>query len=275
MKTRSILFPLVVVSTFAVSSAQNCSISQYNVCLGGIRDFINNTNTMIVASVGMLFLAVSVVMFFLGVVRFIWAQQQGDQKGVDNGKELLKWGLIALFCIFSVYGIISFGQSIIFGSSDQSNIKIPRLIIDTTAPTPSGDGRVPVGPSGSQGGVPVGSSPNGRVPVGTSPATDGFNVGSILGPSVFGTPSSGSVLNGPAQNTTYDPSIFNTSGSFGAGTGDVNFNTGGFGTGIDTSIELTSAEINMRQDGDAFLGGSGNGSVQYGATARSLFPDEN
>ena len=111
-----------------------------------------------VAAVGTLLLAVSVVGFFLGVVRFIWAQQNGNEKGVTSGKQTLLWGLIALFCAFSVYGIITFGQNIFFTNSENAtNIRVPKFIIDTP---PTGDGSFPTGSAGAGGRLPTETSPS-------------------------------------------------------------------------------------------------------------------
>jgi len=203
----------VLITTTAVASvyAANCP-DKFSVCLSGIGAFINDANKYVVAAAGMLFLAVSVIGFFLGVVRFIWAQQQGDQKGIDNGKKLLLWGIIALTCAFSVYGIIRFLQATIFGSStDMNTITVPRLIIDTPATT-GGDGRVPVGPSGAQQTVQVGASPASsvKVPVG-SPVISG----SVLNTSgLFGNTNNTQVDNGSfssgANGATFDAGIDNT-----------------------------------------------------------------
>lgn len=47
--------------------------------------------------------------FFWGLAIFIF--QAGDEAAVDKGKRIMKWGLISLFVMFSVWGIISFFQT--------------------------------------------------------------------------------------------------------------------------------------------------------------------
>ena len=172
MKLPRIATVLLAFSTVTVSYAEDCSVSSHTVCLTKVGEFINNLNTMVVVTLGVLFLATAIVGFFFGVVRFIWAQQQGDEKGVKNGKETLKWGLIALFCAFSVYGIIQFAQSTLFPGADLTNVKIPKLIIDTTLPL-TGDGRVPSGTVGDSSRVPSGTvGDSSRVPAGNTPNTN-------------------------------------------------------------------------------------------------------
>jgi hypothetical protein len=125
MKSKYFLGLMLLTMGVRSAFALPCS----GLCFENIKTFIENTNTYIVATAGMLFLAVAVVGFFLGIVRFIWAQQQGEQKGIDNGKALMKWGILALFCAFSIYGIIQFAQSTLFGTSTGFDITPPRIII--------------------------------------------------------------------------------------------------------------------------------------------------
>ena len=182
MKLRRIAIVFLAFSTLAVSNAQNCLPSSKEICLSKVGEFINNLNTMVVVTLGTLFLATAIVGFFFGVVRFIWAQQQGDEKGVNNGKETLKWGLIALFCAFSVYGIIQFAQSTLFPGADLTNVKIPKLIIDTTPlgtqpPSAAGSGTQPPSAAGS-GAQPPSAAGSGTTYPGSNPSTAGAGRGS-------------------------------------------------------------------------------------------------
>ena len=215
MKLRRIAIVLLAFSTLAVSNAQNCLPSSKEICLSKVGIFINNLNEMVVVTLGTLFLATAIVGFFFGVVRFIWAQQQGDEKGVNNGKETLKWGLIALFCAFSVYGIIQFAQSTLFPGADLINVKLPKLIIDTTSSgQPTNNGRVNIGASGSQSPAPIGpSGTQSSVPVGNSPSTGNT-------PNTNPSAGIGNILNSGAGASS------GNDGSFSGGSGGATFDTG-------------------------------------------------
>ncbi len=52
--------------------------------------------------------SLSLLAFFWGLVRFIFAMGGGDTKAIADGKSLMKWGLVALFIMVSLDGIISF-----------------------------------------------------------------------------------------------------------------------------------------------------------------------
>ncbi len=90
----------------------------------------------VVTSLAYLMFTVAVVAFFFGIVKFIWAARNGDAgKGVENGKQFMLWGLIALFVMFSVWGIIQFAQGV-FGIRGENSIVIPRVqLLGGSSPT--------------------------------------------------------------------------------------------------------------------------------------------
>ncbi len=97
----------------------------------GIKYFIDDITTNIVATVGYLFMTVSVVVFLFGMVEFVLAQREGKDAGIKAGKNMMTWGILALFVIFSVPGIINFMQRTLSqGTStdfSQRNINVPRF----------------------------------------------------------------------------------------------------------------------------------------------------
>lgn len=53
--------------------------------------------------------AIALLVFMWGLAVFIF-KIGGDEKAIAQGKALMKWGLIALFVMLSVWGIIRFFQ---------------------------------------------------------------------------------------------------------------------------------------------------------------------
>ena len=84
---------------FLVLLIPNFSLASWNDLAATLTDFQAKTKVF-----GNLFIALAVVLFFWGIVKFI-AQ---DKK--EEGKTMMVWGVIALFVMFSVWGIISFMQ---------------------------------------------------------------------------------------------------------------------------------------------------------------------
>ena len=52
---------------------------------------------------------VALIVFFAGLVKFIF-HVSGDEKAVDEGKRIMKCGILALFVMLSVWGIVWFFQ---------------------------------------------------------------------------------------------------------------------------------------------------------------------
>lgn len=71
-------------------------------------DLINAVGGLINMTVGIL-VGVALLAFFWGLAKFIF-RVGGDEKAVDEGKRIMKWGLIALFVMVSVWGIVIFIQ---------------------------------------------------------------------------------------------------------------------------------------------------------------------
>jgi len=59
--------------------------------------------------------AVAILVFFAGIVRYMFAEAAGKAK--KEGKELIGWGLVALFVLFAVGGIVNFLARDLFGTS--------------------------------------------------------------------------------------------------------------------------------------------------------------
>lgn len=57
---------------------------------------------------------IALVTFFLGIIRYIWAA--GDSHAKANGREIIIWGLVALFVIFSIWGIINLACDSLLGT---------------------------------------------------------------------------------------------------------------------------------------------------------------
>lgn len=132
--------------------------------IAGAREGVTNLaglvtaiTTNLVAALGTLLLAAGVVAFFWGVVQYIWGVREGDGTKIKNGNQFMVWAVIALFVMFSVYGIIQVAQSLIPGLN-ATTIKIPRLDFQTgESQSPSGN-KDPLTPQNSKYPCPDGVS---------------------------------------------------------------------------------------------------------------------
>lgn len=53
-------------------------------------------------------ITLALVVFFWGLVRYLWGKD-GKAK-VDQAKDLMKWGLVTIFVMVSVWGIVRLAQ---------------------------------------------------------------------------------------------------------------------------------------------------------------------
>lgn len=68
---------------------------------GLIKLFLDLISAVIPVIVGL-----SLLVFFRGLVKFIWAS--GDPSSHEEGRSIMIWGLIGLFVMLSVWGILRF-----------------------------------------------------------------------------------------------------------------------------------------------------------------------
>ncbi|MEK7135186.1 MAG: hypothetical protein AAB780_00575 [Patescibacteria group bacterium] len=73
---------------------------------GGMKGLIGGAGD-IVLTLTKIAVALALLAFFWGLVRFIFAVG-GDTAAVEQGRTLMIWGLVALFVMVAVWGIIYF-----------------------------------------------------------------------------------------------------------------------------------------------------------------------
>lgn len=92
-----------------------------------LNTLIQTITSTVAASIATLLFSAALIAFFVGVVQYIWGAREGDQPAITKGNMFMKWSLIALFCMFSVYGIIRFGQNFLCNGPCSNEITIPNI----------------------------------------------------------------------------------------------------------------------------------------------------
>lgn len=77
--------------------------------LTGVKDLITAVGRLINPLVAIL-IGVALLAFFWGLAKFVF-RVGGDEKAVAEGKRIMLWGLLALFIMVSVWGIIRLMQN--------------------------------------------------------------------------------------------------------------------------------------------------------------------
>ena len=76
--------------------------------LKGIKDLLTTAKDLINMVIPIVF-GIALIFFFWGVAQFIL--HSGKQEELEQGKQKMLWGIIALFVIVSIYGILAFMSS--------------------------------------------------------------------------------------------------------------------------------------------------------------------
>jgi len=89
--------------------------------LGNLTGFANQLKNLIDILIPIVF-ALALLFFLWGLAKYIFAA--GDEEAKEKGKQIMIWGIISLFIMASVWGIVAFLQNI-FGVSSDVDITLP------------------------------------------------------------------------------------------------------------------------------------------------------
>lgn len=93
-KTKKIFFPLLIISLPIFADAE---------VLRGTKEIIQKSKGIIDLLIPIVF-TLALLLFFWGVVKYIWSE--GSGKG--EGKQIMWWGVIAIFVMSSVWALVYF-----------------------------------------------------------------------------------------------------------------------------------------------------------------------
>lgn len=127
-----------------VTFAQKTDTPNFSEVGGMLKNFNENIlqNTILLLS------GAALVVFLAGLVKFIFNRAKGNQDSLAKDKKGMLWGLVALFVLVTLWGIIRMFQGFL-GVPTNNNINLPRICVDgncqaqSSAPTGTG-----VAPSG-------------------------------------------------------------------------------------------------------------------------------
>jgi hypothetical protein len=85
----------------AVAIMPNFAYAEY---LGGVTSLINNFVTLVNIAIP-LAMALALLAFFWGLVKALWG---GGNEAKSEGWTLVKWGIIILFVMAAIWGIVKF-----------------------------------------------------------------------------------------------------------------------------------------------------------------------
>lgn len=152
IKIKSIyIFILLLILNIEFSFAQDNGYAASQ----SFKETANNITNNVLTSASTLLMTGAFVVFFYGLARFIYDRAQGkDGNDLKKGKEFMVWGLIALFVMVSVWGIIKLAQGLLDVESNEIKIQpVKFAALDTSGSGSTGGGaNVLKNPSGSDTG---------------------------------------------------------------------------------------------------------------------------
>ena len=115
------LFPVIALAQ------QSSQVGQTGQNVGRLLDIFGSLVNRSIA----ILVALALAVFFWGLVRYLF--KLGGDKGAENGKSLMVYGIVALFVMVSVWGIINFVSSF-FGINTNANQNSTNLVPTDTIP---------------------------------------------------------------------------------------------------------------------------------------------
>ena len=105
----------LTVFVFLLNIAQVFAQDNAKVLSQNFKETADNLTNNVLSSAGTLLMTAAFVVFFYGVVIFIIgrATGKGNMKDLEKGKQFMMWGLVALFVMVSVWGIIRLAQNLL------------------------------------------------------------------------------------------------------------------------------------------------------------------
>jgi len=79
----------------------------------------------LVSILGPLLVGVAVVLFFWGVIRYVTAGEDPEKR--KAGRDLMIWGVVAIFVIVSFWGLVIILQELT-GISGETTVPVPEII---------------------------------------------------------------------------------------------------------------------------------------------------
>jgi hypothetical protein len=113
-----------------LSLASMLSASVYTASAAGLLEsvskLVDGIGSILSVSVSAVLFSLATLTFFAVVINFIWKRRSGDGKGLEQAKDMLGWTIIGLFVMFSIWGLVAFLQSNLFGGPAATSVAKPQ-----------------------------------------------------------------------------------------------------------------------------------------------------
>ena len=97
---KKILLSLGVVSLVGVAGAQQV--------LSNVESIIDKLKGIVSGGLAGLLMSVVFIVFMISIITFLWKRRSGDDKGMNDAKNMLGWSVIAMFVMVAIWGLVVF-----------------------------------------------------------------------------------------------------------------------------------------------------------------------
>ena len=97
---KKILLSLGVVNLVGVAGAQQV--------LSNVESIIDKLKGIVSGGLAGLLMSVVFIVFMISIITFLWKRRSGDDKGMNDAKNMLGWSVIAMFVMVAIWGLVVF-----------------------------------------------------------------------------------------------------------------------------------------------------------------------
>lgn len=101
----------------SIASLTILSIASAQQLMQNTSNLINTLGTIVSSGIVNLLMGLVFCVFLFSIITFLWKRRSGDDKGLQDAKNMLGWSIVAMFVMVAIWGLVNF-----IGS----NLGIPR-----------------------------------------------------------------------------------------------------------------------------------------------------
>lgn len=83
-------------------------VSAQQTILNNVDTIVTKSSTIIGGGLTNLLMGLTFSLFLISIITFLWKRRSGDDKGMNDAKNMLGWSVIAMFVMVAIWGLVTF-----------------------------------------------------------------------------------------------------------------------------------------------------------------------
>ncbi len=92
----------------SIASLTILSIASAQQLMQNTSNLINTLGTIVSSGIVNLLMGLVFCVFLFSIITFLWKRRSGDDKGLQDAKNMLGWSIIAMFVMVAIWGLVNF-----------------------------------------------------------------------------------------------------------------------------------------------------------------------